>query len=263
LHVVLAAEEPSLKMPPAAALPKPSKLVLSYDRTCNLACPQCRPSFYSASPTQQKQMERDYEQFILAVVKEATAVTLDGSGEVFGSRHSRGILGLLKRAQYPNLKFSIISNGQLFDRRAFETFDLKGRLIQVDISIDAARPETYKVVRRGGDFNRLLRNLQFLDDLRIKEGEGFRLILRFVVSAMNYREIPEFVALARGFRADSVLFTIIRNWGSFSRSEFEEMNVASPRNPLHEEFVRILGSPELLNPIVDMGSIRTYRMKDS
>jgi tetratricopeptide (TPR) repeat protein/sulfatase maturation enzyme AslB (radical SAM superfamily) len=250
LHAVLADEE---------AVPKPSTLVLSYDRTCNLACPQCRSSFYSASRAQQEQMERDYQQFILTVARDATAVTLDGSGEVFSSRHSRRILGLLKRDQYPNLKFSIISNGQLFDRRSFETFDLKGRLMQVDISIDAACPETYKVVRRGGDFNRLLRNLQFLDDLRIKEGEGFRLVLRFVVSAMNFREIPEFVTLARRFHADSILFTILRNWGCFRKGEFEQMNVASPTNPLHERFVEILDSPELLDPIVDMGSILTYR----
>jgi tetratricopeptide (TPR) repeat protein/sulfatase maturation enzyme AslB (radical SAM superfamily) len=250
LHPVVAAQ---------GAVPKPSTLVLSYDRTCNLACPQCRSSFYSAGRAEQEQMDRDYQEFILTVVRDATAVTLEGSGEVFSSRHSRRILGLLKRDQYPNLKFSIISNGQLFDRRSFESFDLKGRLMQVDISIDAAHPETYKVVRRGGDFNRLLRNLQFLDDLRIKEAEGFRLILRFVVSAMNFREIPEFVTLARRFHADSILFTIIRNWGCFGKGEFEQMNVASPTNPLHEEFVEILDSPELLDPIVDMGSIQTYR----
>jgi len=41
--------------------------------------------------------------------------------------------------------------------------------------------------------------------------------------------------------------------------EFEKMNVASSTNPLHEEFVEILDSPELLDPIVDMGSIQTYR----
>jgi Flp pilus assembly protein TadD/sulfatase maturation enzyme AslB (radical SAM superfamily) len=261
LQAVLASEESSLETPSVAAVPKPSKLVLSYDRSCNLACPQCRSSYYAAGRAQQEQMDQDYEQFILAVAKGATNLTLNGSGEVFASRHSRRILGLLKRDEYPKLRFSISSNGQLFDRRAFETFDLRGRLAHVDISIDAARPETYKVVRRGGDFNRLLRNLQFLDDLRIKEGEGFRIILRFVVSAMNYREMPEFVTLSRRFHADSILFTVIRNWGSFSKSEFERMNVASSTNPLHEEFVEILNSPELLDPSVNMGSIWTYRKK--
>jgi sulfatase maturation enzyme AslB (radical SAM superfamily) len=172
-------------------------------------------------------------------------------------------LGLIEGALKCEERFSIISNGQLLDRRAFETFDLKRRLMQVDISVDAARAETYEMVRRGGDFNRLLRNLQFLDDFRAVEGETFRIVLRFVVSAMNFREIPEFVNLARRFHADSVLFTIIRNWGSFTDCEFERMNVASSTNPLHGEFVEILNSPELLDPIVDMGSIEPYRKKSA
>jgi len=262
LGSVLTAGESGSGTPPAAALPKPSKFVLSYDRSCNLACPQCRSSFFSAGRAQQEQMARDYEQLILTVAQDATALTLDGSGEVFSSRHSRRMLGLLTRDQYPNLRFYIHSNGQLFDRRAFETFDLKGRLVQVDISIDAARPETYQVVRKGADFNRLLGNLQFLDDLRLKEGERFHLQLRFVASVLNYREMPEFVRLARRFHADSVLYTVIRNWGSFSAQEFEYMNVASSTNPLHQEFIEILDAPELLDPIVDMGSVQTYRKRN-
>jgi MoaA/NifB/PqqE/SkfB family radical SAM enzyme len=262
LQTVFAAEESGLKTPPPAFVTKPSKLVLSYDRTCNLACPQCRPSFYSAGRARQEQMDRDYEQLILAVAKDASDLTLNGSGEVFGSKHSRRILGLLKRDDYPNLKFTISTNGQLFDRRAFETFDLKGRLVHVEVSVDAARAETYQVVRRGGDFNRLLQNLEFLDNLRSKEGERFHLQLRFVVSALNYREVPEFVTLARRFHADSILFTILRNWGTFTKAEFEQMNVARSANPLHEEFVEILNAPELLDPMVDMGSMQTFRMRN-
>jgi len=32
-------------------------------------------------------------------------------------------------------------------------------------------------------------------------------------------------------------------------------------HPRHEEFVEILNSPELLDPVVHMGSIWTYRKK--
>jgi len=205
-------------------------------------------------------MGETFEGLILTAARSANVLNLNGSGEVFASRHSRRILSLLKRDQYPNLKLSIISNGQLFDRRAFEAFDLKQRLLQVDISIDAARAETYRVVRRGGDFNRLLRNLQFLDDLRAKEGEAFHIILRFVVSVMNFREMPEFVTFARRFHANSILFTVIRNWGTYTEAAFERINIVSPSNPLHGEFVNILNSSELLDPTVHLGSLGTYRL---
>jgi molybdenum cofactor biosynthesis enzyme MoaA len=196
---------------------------------------------------------------ILEVAKDVQILSLDGSGEVFGSKHSRRILGLLRREQFPQLKFSIISNGQLFDRRAFDTLDLRGRLDRVDISVDAARPETYKLVRRGGDFQRLRDNLAFLDGLRINEGERFELGVSFVVSAANFREIPEFVRFAKQFHANSVLFTILRNWGHLNKSEFDRLNIVSAWHPLHQEFAAILDAPELLDPIVNSGSIQPYR----
>src|SRR5208283_4032249 len=100
-------------------------------------------------------MEAQYEKYILETAEQAELVYLSGAGEVFASRHSRKILGLLTRAQYPRLRIRIISNGVLFDRKAWETFDLQDRMEAIFISVDAAREETYRVVRRGGDFQRL------------------------------------------------------------------------------------------------------------
>jgi hypothetical protein len=150
----------------------------------------------------------------------------------------------------------------LLNERAFRDFDLYGRVQGIQISVDAARAETYRIVRRGGDFQRLLSNLAFLDDLRSSRGEKFRLDLSFVVSSMNFREMPEFVLLGRRLHADSILFTIVRNWGHLSLAEFEKLNVAHPGHPEHQEFLRVLESPELSDPIVDCGSVAPYRRQE-
>jgi hypothetical protein len=128
--------------------------------------------------------------------------------------------------------------------------------------MDAARPETYRIVRRGGDFQRVLLNLAFLDDLRCARGESFRFELRFVVSSMNFRDMPEFVQLGRKYRVDVIYFNIIQNWGHFPLAEFEKLNVANPLHPEHQEFLRILESPELSDPIVDCGSVEPYRRRE-
>ncbi len=204
-------------------------------------------------------MDRDCLPVILRAAQNAETLYLDGAGEVFASKHSRHVLRLLKREQFPRLKFSLISNGRLLDARAFGDFDLYGRVQWVQISMDAARPETYRVVRRGGDFQRLLSNLAFLDDLRSSRGEKFGFELSFVVSSVNFREIPEFVRLGRQFHVDSTLFTIIRSWGHLTSAEFEKLNIGNPCHPEHQEFLRILESPDLSDPIVDCGSIAPYR----
>jgi len=238
----------------------PKTLSLSYDASCNLACPQCRKDFRMAGREEQQNMERTYLPSILRAARDAEILYLDGSGELLASRHSRHLLSLLTREQFPQLKFLLISNGQLLNERAFRDLDLYGRVSEIQVSVDAARPETYRFVRRGGDFDRLLANLAFLDDLRSFHGETFRLELRFVVSSMNFREMPEFVRLGKRFHADSVLFTIVRNWWDPSLAEVEKLNVASPCHFEHEEFLKVLESPELSDPVVDLGSVAPYRL---
>jgi tetratricopeptide (TPR) repeat protein len=241
----------------------PRKLVLSYDQTCNLACPQCRKDFRVARRRDQEIMDQDYLSFVLRAAQDAQTLNLDGAGEVFASKHSRHLLSLLKREQFPSLKLLLISNGQLVNERAFRDFDLYGRVQGIQISVDAARPETYCVVRRGGDFRRLLSNLAFLDELRRSGSESFRLELSFVVSAMNFREMPEFVQLGKRFHVDSILFTILRILGHFTLAKFEELNIANPCHPEHQDFLRVLESPELSDPIVDCGSVAPYRRQES
>lgn len=247
---------------PARVPHGPGKLILSYDWTCNLACPQCRKDLRVARRGEQESMDRNYLSFILRAAQDAETLYLDGAGEVFASKHSRHLLSLLKREQFAQLKLLLISNGQLLDERAFRDFDLYGRVQGIQISVDAARPGTYRVVRRGGDFQRLLSNLAFLDDLRRSRGENFRFELSFVVSSMNFREMPEFVQLGKRFHVDSILFTILRNLGHFTLAQFEELNIANPCHPEHQDFLRVLESPELSDAIVDCGSVAPYRRQE-
>jgi MoaA/NifB/PqqE/SkfB family radical SAM enzyme len=163
----------------------------------------------------------------------------------------------LKRDQYPNLKFEIITNAQLFDERAYVEFDLAGRIHAIKVSIDAARPETYKFVRRGGSFERLLENLAFLDGLRTSGRDHFRLELFFVVSTPNFREMPEFVQLAKRFHADMALFTLLRSIGSFTEEEVKNWSVFNPDHKLHAEFLQVLEASEMRDPIV-AGSLATF-----
>jgi MoaA/NifB/PqqE/SkfB family radical SAM enzyme len=186
-----AAPQPLEQLYPLEMIKGPSKVVLSYDRSCNLACPSCRSDFYSAPKRQQEDMRHFYGEFVKNVTKDARLIYMDGAGETFASKHSREVLKSLNRKDYPALKFRFLTNGQLFDRRAYEEFDLQGRMERVDISIDAARPETYAIIRKGGELTRLLDNTEFLDSLRQQEGERFLLTFRFVISSLNYREIPE------------------------------------------------------------------------
>jgi hypothetical protein len=122
------------------------------------------------------------------------------------------------------------------------------------VSIDAARPDTYAELRRGGDFATLLANLRFLGTLR-RAGEfnGFR--LDFVVQQRNFREMGAFIDLARDVGADAVYFLRLRNWGHIPAEAFRPMDVCDTAHPDHAELLGILADPRFEDRFVERGSL--------
>jgi MoaA/NifB/PqqE/SkfB family radical SAM enzyme len=163
----------------------------------------------------------------------------------------------LDKREFSHITLDLHTNGQLFDARAFTDFELSGRIGRVEISIDAARSETYAFVRRGGEFSRLLKNLAFVRDLR-RAGEISELTFSFVVQTRNFREMPAFVRLGEEFAADIVSFQMIRNWGTFSPQEFAEEFIGDPTHPRHPELIEILRDPAFASPIARVGNVLEY-----
>lgn len=242
--------------PPEIA-PLPKRIVLSHDRSCNLSCPSCRTDLILAGKTKQAKLDALFDKSVLPLMSEVTSLYVTSSGDPFGSNHFRKTIKRVNSGDFPRLKIDLHTNGQLFDERAWKDLALAGRVNYVHISIDAAAPDTYAVLRRGGTFDRLLKNLAFIKTLR-EAGEIAPLEFSMVVQARNFREMPAFVRLGEEFGADIVSFQMIRNWGTFSEAEFEAEFIGSRSHPLHQELAEILQTPELLRPIARVGNIAGY-----
>ncbi len=235
----------------------PGHLVLSHDKSCNLSCPSCRSSVYMADSRKQERLDELSERVLLPLMREAKSAMITGSGDPFGSKHFRNLIKRLNCGDFPRLRLDLISNGQLLDRRAWNELNLRGRVRYVQISIDAVQASTYAVVRRGGDFERLRRNLAFLRELRTS-GEIGRLEFSMVVQTSNFREMPAFVKLGEEFAADLVIFNMIRQRDIFSREEYVEAFIGSPDHPQYDAFVETLKAPELAQPNVQIGNVLEY-----
>jgi len=238
----------------------PRQLILSHDQSCNLTCPSCRTNYIVAKSEEQARLEAVMENTILPLLKNAENVNVTGSGDPFGSKHFRHLLKRINKEEFPKLKIDLHTNGQLFDERAWRELGLKDFVGYVQISIDAANADTYKVVRRGGDFGRLLKNLQFVKQLRLS-GQIRLLEFSMVVQARNFLEMPDFVRLGIEYAADQVSFHMIRNWGTFTEDDFREEFIGSSLHPRHKEFLAVLDEPMLSHPIVLMGNLLSYGSK--
>jgi len=211
-----------------------------------------------ANKAEQQEIEQIHDRFLADVLDDARLLVLDGAGEVFVSKPSRRLLKRLTRSRYPNLRFALPTNGLLFNQRTFDEFDLRGRIYNLNISIDAATEATYRIVRRGGDFSRLIANFAFLDEMRQREGKHFGFHFVFVVWAANFREMVDLIRLGKRFRVDSIFFSLIRKQGHDDQ-QFDEMNVANPRHPQHQEFLEVLRAPEFDEPNIWLGSVAQFR----
>jgi MoaA/NifB/PqqE/SkfB family radical SAM enzyme len=237
----------------------PKKIDLSHDKSCNLSCPSCRTEMIVLKERERDELVERTERHLLPLLREADYVNITGSGDPFASKAFRNLLARLSAQDFPNLKIQLASNAVLFDEAAWAQMDhLRGRISQLHISIDAATPETYAVLRRGGDWDRLMRNLTFLAGLHA-EGAFGSMKLVFVMQEMNFEEMPAFVRLARSLGKVGTHFSALQNWGTYSDGDYMARAIHLPDHPRHRELRAVLARAEFDGADVVLGDLSSLR----
>ncbi|OPZ44628.1 MAG: Radical SAM superfamily protein [Euryarchaeota archaeon ADurb.BinA087] len=232
----------------------------SYDRSCNLSCPSCRETVI---------VQTDKEEQILEIqnklrnqaLKDICFLNITGSGDPFGSPYFRKWLQTMRRDEMPNLNIiQLHTNGQLWTPQLWDTLpeEIRPLINRTQISIDAACAGTYAINRRGGSFEKLLENLEFISRLR-KAGPLQWVVISMVVQENNFREMPDFIRLGKRFGFDRVMFSLLQNWGTYSEKEYQNRCVHLPNHPGHQEFLMVLKDELFDDGIVNLGSLTKYR----
>ena len=238
----------------------PREINCSYDRSCNLSCPSCRTQVIIESRNKQ-QILTIQDKINDQALKDAEWLCITGSGDPFGSPFFRRWLQTMKRADMPLLTgIHLHTNAQLWTPEMWSTIaaDIRELITSAEISIDAARAETYAYNRRGGSFEKLLKNLEFISTMRLG-GPLEWLGLSMVVQENNFEEMTEFVRLGQSFNSDLVYFSKLINWGTYSEIEYCERAVHLPAHPRHREFVAMLGDEVFNQQIVNLGNLTELR----
>lgn len=228
----------------------PKILNLCFDPRCNLSCPTCRRAPLALDDAGRERVGLLTRRIVEQAAPHAEELIVSGYGDPFGSPAYRELLAAIIPRTWPRLRrVGLHTNGQLWDAAAWAQLAHLHPLVKsAEISIDAATAATYDAIRRGGDFGRLLRNLDFIATLAIP------LTFSFVVQCVNYRELPVFVELARRYGAVVYLGQLV-NWGTFDRAEFTRRAVHLPGHPEYNELRAILRKLDKLCD-VDLGNLR-------
>lgn len=156
------------------------------------------------------------------ILPQCDMLQLAAKGEVFVSPYYKE---LLEDHNLSKMKYLLLhSNGVLASAEKIRHYCEIVIGCGVILSIDAATEDTYKKIRRGGNFNKLMTNLAGVGSLR--KSEILRALgLVFVVQEDNYKEMREIVRIAHDNHADTVIFIRLDNWGLWTEEEFEKMTL--------------------------------------
>lgn len=241
----MASSQTRLEYPPLA-------VELSVDERCNLTCPSCRQSRVTELTRQARSVQELVLENLVSLGKDLRRLQLLGNGEVFYSPFALQILRQLNRDLFPRLTVQLLTNGTLLTPHMWSSLGSGRDFVRaISVSVDAATESTYERLRLGGSWERLKSNLEFLRGLRV-EGSVDHVSLNFVVSVVNFREMPGFVQLGEALGADQVVFTALEAWRGMA-ADYEKHAVHLPSHPLHRDLQKVLASPTLASPTVILG----------
>ena len=201
-------------------LNKLTHIYIAGDNACNLSCPSCRTSKITStlSKKQDKILGQTLKQNLLS--NGATTpinLIISTSGEIFASVRLMSFINQINPKDYPNLSLHLQTNSLLAPKNFHKLGAIAANIKSVTVSIDAARPDTYEILRRGANWNSLLKSMKFLQTL--KHDIGFKFVTRMIVQEENFKEIPEFYNFCDSFDVDSIEYLRLLNWSTFGNPE--------------------------------------------
>lgn len=225
-----------VKAPPRED-PYPSRVNMAYDRSCNLACPSCRWEKLQATGSVYDSIRNFQQKFVRPLLRQVKHALLAGNGDPFGSRLYRELLETVTPEEAPQLEWYLLTNGLGFTQEQFERIPTWNQIREVQVSIDAATPETY-LSHRMASWEVLQRNLLFLRALRLS-GQIRGLHVSMVFQHDNFREMPDFVQRAVDLGCDSVIFNGL-NPLTYSGPEYLSRAVHRPGHPQFQDLLKII-----------------------
>lgn len=213
----------------------PRYFYIAGDQICNLSCPSCRTKIISLNDLVQDKnknvMERLNQQIFSGSSSEVVSIYLSSEGEMLASPLTLNFLKTFPLDRYPRAEFWFQSNGLLWKKRWDSIKHLSDNIFKISITTDSQEQSTYEKLRRGGKFETLLENLDFIAEL--KKTYNFELSLRMVVQKDNMHEIEDFYKFAMKYDCTEVDYMRIQDWQTYSLKEFKSIDVL---DPTHEAY---------------------------
>lgn len=221
---------------------RPMMVNFCFDRSCNLACPSCRIDFINVHGKERQAVEDKMKQVDEELYDQVEMLYLSGTADPFFSNSYRKFLVNLDPKRYVKLHhIHLHTNGNLWTEQFWSKLHKIHHLVKgAEISMDAATKKTYDIVRKGGDWDKLMENLKFIVTIPSIHMFSFSM----VVSDDNYKEMYMFYELLKGIfdkyapgRKWTLFYNKLTDWQTFTPEVLKSKQVFLPDHPLYGDFL--------------------------
>lgn len=219
----------------------PKFFAVSSDNICNVKCRFCREN-HPKSGISDEEFISKIDSCFLPIMKNAEFIRFGCSGEPFASLKEKELIKRITET-YPNIKIQIFTNGILGNEETLKKYNIYGKIDSITVSIHAATKETYEKIVRGGNFDKLTKNLELYSNLKSKNLLN-SLDFVFVVYAENYTEIPAFVEFAKKYNAHPMFWSFRKNINTEIGKQYEKYSVIEPTSEHYEKLCKIIKSTD-------------------
>lgn len=163
-------------------------ILITLDFDCNLDCIMCYSKKFKQNVCLPDKFYNELKLYLSDVESLGFGGSATGGGEPLYSKNVDKVLDLIYK-DYPHIRISCVSNGLLLSDKIYNNLNKWHCFL---FSIDAATKETYDKIRKGGDWNKLMSNIDMMNR-KIKESFlKVYIVGLFCVQKLNIHEIEVF-----------------------------------------------------------------------
>lgn len=215
----------------------PHHISFAGDETCNLSCPSCRTKVIKTPKEQQAEQLRIGQLVSNNLFHQASdkkiKLETSGTGEVFASEMIMSFIHSIDLEKFPKFELDIGTNGLMCEKNWHRLGDKHKAITKITVSIDASQADTYEKLRRGGKWSKILESMRFLQEQKHKY--GFALHTRMIVQQQNYRQMQSFYDLCQTWDVNTVEYSKVTNWGTWTFMEYNFHDVFNTQHPEHAQ----------------------------
>lgn len=207
--------------------PYPPYIELEISTYCNLKCLMCEHTYWK-----QPAQNMTYDQFlyIMRMFPKLKWIDITGIGEGFMNKD------YLRMIEYIKSKHIYL---ELYDPFYFWDKEVSNRMVKLGLnhiqpSFDAATEKTYNLIRKGSDFNRVVKNLRDLFTVKKEQNKKLpEVSFHYIVSRQNIDEMSLYLDLIKDIsNGDNISVTFTKVLCGFE--EIKEQVVDIPDSLMND-----------------------------